>query len=64
MRGGSDTTRHNETTAHEALFALGLKRRGKEATKAMCKTFNEVDKNTRKTGLFEDSFFKFLGFGL
>ena len=47
----------------EALFALGLKRWGKEVAKAMWKTFNEVDKNTRKIDLFEDSFFKTLGFG-
>ena len=64
MRGGSDTTQHNKVIGREALFALGLKRWGKEVAKAMCKTFNKVDKNTRKIGLFEDSFFKTLGFGL
>ena len=63
MRGGSDTTQHNKVIGREALFALGLKRWGKEVAKAMCKTFNKVDKNTRKIGLFEDSFFKTLGFG-
>ena len=52
MPGGSKTTHHNETTAHEALFALGLKRRGKEATKAMCKTFNEVDKKQEENWSF------------
>ena len=63
MPGGSDTTQHNKVIGREALFALGLKRWGKEVAKAMCKTFNKVDKNTRKTGLFEGSFFKTLGFG-
>ena len=65
MRGGSDTTQHNKVIGREALFALGLKRWGKEVAKAMCKTFNEVDKNMRQNdGLFEDRFFKTLGFGL
>ena len=45
-------TIHNETTAREALFALGLKRRGKEATKAMCKTFNQVDKKHEENWSF------------
>ena len=64
MPGGSDTTQHNKVIGREALFALGLKRWGKEVVKAMCKTFNKVDKNTRKIGLFEDSFFKTLSFEL
>ena len=62
MRGGSDTTRHNETTAREALFALGLKHRGKEATKAMCKTFNQVDKKHEENWSFQRQLFKSLGF--
>ena len=52
MPGGSKTTHHNETTAREALFVLGLKHRGKEATKAMCKTFNEGEKKHEENWSF------------